>query len=80
MARLSRATYALLLSLLPATATVIGILVLAQLPKAQEVLGIALVILGVAVHRERAEKHSRLEETAGARWRRHHFDQGRPHT
>src|SRR5919199_2278024 len=65
MVRLSRATYALLLLLLPATATLIGILVLAQLPKPQELLGIALVILGVAVHRERAEKHSRLEETYG---------------
>ncbi len=56
MARLSRATYALLLSLLPATATVIGVLVLAQLPRPQELLGIALVILGVAVHRERQEQ------------------------
>ena len=65
MARLSRATYALLLSLLPATATLIGILVLAQLPKPQELLGIALVILGVAVHGERAEKHSQLEEPYG---------------
>ena len=38
--------YALLLSLLPATATVIGVLVLAQLPRPEEVLGIALVVLG----------------------------------
>jgi inner membrane transporter RhtA len=53
MARLSRATYALLLSLLPATATVIGVLALAQLPKPEEMLGIGLVILGVAIHRER---------------------------
>jgi inner membrane transporter RhtA len=52
MARLSRATYALLLSLLPATATVIGVLVLGQLPKPEEVLGIGLVVLGVAIHRE----------------------------
>ena len=52
MARLSRATYALLLSLLPATATVIGVLVLGQLPKPEEVLGILLVILGVAIHGE----------------------------
>jgi inner membrane transporter RhtA len=54
MARLSRATYALLLSLLPATATVIGVLVLAQLPRPEEVLGIGLVVLGVAIHREPA--------------------------
>lgn len=54
MARLKRATYALLISLLPATATVIGIVVLTQIPVLPEVLGVALVIAGVAVHRERA--------------------------
>ena len=54
MARLPRATYALMVSLLPATATVIGIVVLAQLPTAAEVAGVALVVAGVAVHRERA--------------------------
>jgi inner membrane transporter RhtA len=53
MARLSRATYALLVALLPATATVIGIVVLAQVPSAIEVLGVALVVAGVAVHRDR---------------------------
>jgi inner membrane transporter RhtA len=52
MARLPRATYALLVSLLPATATVIGILVLAQLPAAVEVAGVALVGGAVAFHRE----------------------------
>ena len=52
MARLPRSTYALLVSLLPATATVIGIVVLGQLPSAQEVVGVALVVGGVAVHRE----------------------------
>ena len=52
MARLTRATYALLVSLLPATATVIGIVVLGQLPSAPEALGVALVVGGVAVHRE----------------------------
>lgn len=50
MARLARATYALMVSLLPATATVIGIVVLAQLPTAVEALGVALVIAGVAIH------------------------------
>lgn len=54
MARLKRATYALLISLLPATATVIGVVVLTQIPVLPEVLGVALVIAGVAVHRERA--------------------------
>jgi len=52
MARMSRSTYALMVALLPATATVIGIVVLAQLPSAVEALGVALVILGVAVHRD----------------------------
>jgi inner membrane transporter RhtA len=52
MARMSRATYALLVALLPATATVIGILVLGQVPSAIEVAGVALVVGGVAVHRE----------------------------
>ncbi len=52
MARLSRATYALMVSLLPATATVIGVAVLAQIPSALDVLGVVLVIAGVAVHRD----------------------------
>jgi inner membrane transporter RhtA len=51
MARLSRATFALLLSLLPATASLIGALVLAQIPAPIELAGIALVIAGVALHR-----------------------------
>jgi inner membrane transporter RhtA len=52
MRRLARATYALMVSLLPATATVIGVVVLAQIPSWNEALGVALVIVGVAVHRE----------------------------
>ena len=52
MARLARATYALMVSLLPATATVIGVIVLAQVPSPAEALGVALVIAGVAVHRD----------------------------
>jgi inner membrane transporter RhtA len=51
MARLPRATYALMVSLLPALATVIGIIVLAQIPSTAEVVGVGLVIAGVAVHR-----------------------------
>jgi inner membrane transporter RhtA len=54
MRRLPRASFALLLSLLPASAVVIGILVLGQMPTLAETLGIALVIGGVALHR--AEK------------------------
>jgi inner membrane transporter RhtA len=52
MRRLARSTYALMVSLLPATATVIGIVVLAQVPSPAELLGVGLVIAGVAVHRE----------------------------
>jgi inner membrane transporter RhtA len=52
MARMARATYALLVSLLPATATVIGILVLGQIPRAAEVAGVALVVAGVGIHRD----------------------------
>jgi inner membrane transporter RhtA len=53
MARLPRPTFALLLSLLPATASVIGLLVLRQQPTAVELAGLALVIAGVAIHRQR---------------------------
>lgn len=52
MARLPRATFALLLSLLPASATVIGIVVLRQIPTLVEVAGIVLVAGGVALHQE----------------------------
>ena len=52
MARLRRETYALMVSLLPATAVVIGIVVLGQIPSGQEVAGVAFVVGGVALHRE----------------------------
>jgi inner membrane transporter RhtA len=63
LARLSRATYSLMVSLLPATATVIGVVVLAQIPSPLEVLGVALVVAAVAVHRD-------AEGSRGARRRR----------
>lgn len=50
MARLPRATYALMVALLPAVATVIGIVVLAQIPSPAEVAGVGLVVGAVAVH------------------------------
>jgi inner membrane transporter RhtA len=59
MRRLPRATYALMVSLLPATATVIGIAVLAQIPSWVEVAGVALVIAGVAMHRQAPEQQPR---------------------
>jgi inner membrane transporter RhtA len=52
MARLPQATFALLLSLLPASATVIGVVVLRQMPGLIEIVGILLVACGVALHRE----------------------------
>jgi inner membrane transporter RhtA len=51
MARLPRASYALLVSLLPATACAVGVLVLAQVPSPAEAAGVALVVAGVALHR-----------------------------
>jgi inner membrane transporter RhtA len=60
LARLARATFALMLSLLPATATVIGLIVLAQRPGPSELLGVALVIGGVLLHTAK-------EETDGVR-------------
>ncbi len=53
MARLSRPTFALLLSLLPASAAMIGIIILHQIPTTVEGTGILLVVAGVALHRER---------------------------
>jgi inner membrane transporter RhtA len=50
MARLPRATFALFLSILPATATAIGLLVLRQIPTFAELCGVALVVVGVALH------------------------------
>jgi inner membrane transporter RhtA len=51
MARLPRASFALLLSLLPASAAVIGFIVLHQIPSPAEIAGITLVIAGIALHR-----------------------------
>jgi inner membrane transporter RhtA len=59
MARLPRATFALLLAFLPATATVIGIVVLRQVPTLLELGGIGLIVLGVVVHQEPAAVPSR---------------------
>jgi inner membrane transporter RhtA len=51
MALLPRATFALLLSLLPAMASLIGAVVLRQFPTVMELGGITLVIVGVVLHR-----------------------------
>ena len=44
-----------MVALLPATATVIGVVVLTQVPIRPRSPGVALVIAGVALHRERSE-------------------------
>jgi len=64
MKRLARSTYALMVSLLPATATVIGVIVLAQIPSWVEVTGVALVVAGVAVHREPADAEPEVDASA----------------
>ncbi|MCJ7725342.1 MAG: hypothetical protein MUP76_02995, partial [Acidimicrobiia bacterium] len=46
---ISRARFALLLALLPVTATVIGFVALQQTPAWAEAAGIALVVIGIAV-------------------------------
>jgi inner membrane transporter RhtA len=49
MRRLARARFALLLALLPATAAVIGAVVLGQVPRLVEAAGIALVVLAASL-------------------------------
>lgn len=51
MSRLPRASAALLLALLPASASIIGAIVLAQTPGVQEVIDVLLVMLGIVVHK-----------------------------
>jgi len=51
MARLPRATFALMLTMLPATAAVTGSIVLGQIPGMIDMTGIALVAAGVGLHR-----------------------------
>lgn len=53
MSRLPRNTFALMLALLPAMATLIGALVLGQIPSARDLAGIGLVMAGIALHRPR---------------------------
>ncbi len=53
MARLPRSSFALLLSLLPAWSTLIGLLVLRQVPSTRDLAGILFVAVGVGLHRVR---------------------------
>ena len=52
LAQLPRVTFALMLSILPAAAAVIGIIVLRQIPRLLEIAGILLVAVAVALHKE----------------------------
>jgi inner membrane transporter RhtA len=40
------------------SSTIVGVIVLAQLPTRLEIAGLALVVLGVAVHGERREERA----------------------
>lgn len=51
MSRIPRNTFALMLSILPATATVVGAIVLSQIPTLRDITGILLVMAGVAIHK-----------------------------
>jgi inner membrane transporter RhtA len=70
MANLSRAAYSLMVSLLPAIATVIGVIVLTQLPTTAELAGVALVAGGVAVHRDVDEDAASLPSSSGKEYGR----------
>ncbi len=62
MARLRRATFSLMLALLPVFAVIIGAIVLRELPTVQDVAGITLVVLGVALHGESAASGKQRED------------------
>jgi inner membrane transporter RhtA len=64
MARLPRATFSLMLALLPLLGTIIGAIVLGQFPTGQDLLGIALVVVGVALHQIPAEEGLHRNGTA----------------
>lgn len=57
MSRIPRNTFALMLALLPATATIVGAIVLGQIPTVKDTVGILFVMLGVAIH-----KPARIEQ------------------
>lgn len=66
MARLRRATFALLLCILPATATVIGLVVLGQVPTVRDLLGIGLVVLGVGIHQQAKQEEKQWSKPGWA--------------
>ena len=77
MARLSRATYSLMVALLPATATVIGIVVLTQVPSPLEALAVGLVVAAVGIHRERNAEEASAREIVTRHVRERRLEQRR---
>jgi inner membrane transporter RhtA len=71
MKRLPAASFSLLLSILPAMATAMGIIILRQIPSGPQLAGLALVVAGVALHRPEqagaSETNRRNGETANGR-------------
>jgi len=65
MSRLPRSSFAFLLALLPAIATVIGAIILKQIPRPKDIVGLAFVMAGVALHRpaERNEDENQKPST-----------------
>jgi inner membrane transporter RhtA len=61
MARLRRATFALMLTTLPASAVVIGFVVLGQRPTGADLVGVLLVAAAVASHQQPAPGDPRKE-------------------
>jgi hypothetical protein len=57
-ARLPRESFSILLALLPANATLIGAIVLKQIPSWRDIAGIALVVAGVALHQSSAPRRT----------------------
>ncbi len=70
LARVGRERFALLLALLPATAAVVGAVVLAQRPTVGEVAGIALVMLALVVTARQTPFSGDDPAPSGRAWRR----------
>ncbi len=66
LARLPRATYAAMAALRPACATIVGVIVLAQIPSAIEIAGITLVIAGVALHHPASQANRNTQASGNA--------------
>ncbi len=59
MRKLARATYALFVAILPATAVLVGAVVLRQIPTLAESFAVGLVVLAVLIHQESAPLHEK---------------------